>query len=64
MPREDGSLSRIRGGFPTQVIEHIMALVPSNEVIEQALNVETPMFPEDRCPGTRGECVDSPRFLA
>ena len=29
-----------------QVIEHIMALVPSNEVIEQALNVETPMFPE------------------
>ena len=26
--------------------QHIMALVPSNEVIEQALNVEMPMFPE------------------
>ena len=29
-----------------RIIEHIMALVPSNEVIEQALNVEMPMFPE------------------
>ena len=29
-----------------RVIEHIMTLVPSNEVIEQALNVEMPMFPE------------------
>ena len=29
-----------------RMIEHIMALVPSNEVIEQSLNVELPMFPE------------------
>ena len=28
------------------IFEHIMTLVPSNEVIEKALNVETPMFPE------------------
>ncbi len=29
-----------------RVIEHIMALVPTNEVIENALNIEIPMFPE------------------
>ena len=29
-----------------RVIEHIMTLVPTNEVIEHALNIETPMFPE------------------
>ena len=29
-----------------RIIEHIMTLVPSNEVIERALNVDTPMFPE------------------
>ena len=29
-----------------RIIEHIMTLVPSSEVIEQALNVELPMFPE------------------
>lgn len=29
-----------------RIIEHIMNLVPSNEVIERAINVELPMFPE------------------
>ena len=29
-----------------RIIEHIMTLVPSNEVIERALNVNMPMFPE------------------
>ncbi len=29
-----------------RVIEHIMTLVPTNEVIENALNIEIPMFPE------------------
>ena len=29
-----------------RIVEHIMTLVPANEVIEQALNVDTPMFPE------------------
>ncbi len=29
-----------------RVIEHIMTLVPSNEIFERALNVDTPMFPE------------------
>lgn len=29
-----------------RIIEHIMNLVPSNEVIERAINVDLPMFPE------------------
>ena len=29
-----------------RIVEHIMTLVPSNEVIERALNVDMPMFPE------------------